>query len=99
VIIYGCFWRCLFCIFDIPYQKSSLHESLCKKSNAESVCPNAYQIDIDDGDCVVAVVVCGGGGVGSDIEMRILPCNRQNVSLIPCVSGKLVIVHCEQSID
>jgi len=72
------------------------------KSNAESVCRNAHQTDIDDGDCVVVVVVCGGGGgggCGSDIEMRILPCNRHNVSLIRRVRGKLVIIHCEQSIE
>ena len=46
------------------------------KSNAESVCRNAYLIDIDDDNCVfvvvVVVVVCGGGGCGRDIEMRIL---------------------------
>jgi len=29
--MYGCIWWCLFCIFDIQYQKSPLHESLCKK--------------------------------------------------------------------
>jgi len=31
VITYGCIWRCLFCIYDIPYQKSPLHGSPCKK--------------------------------------------------------------------